>query len=152
MNKYSLPEIEKRRTTHIDLLPDLTDIPYCDITDYYLPQWRLRLRKEEYSDTRVRYKLCKKYGKSWPITEEIVNIYLEESEYKLLLQIWWNLLKKRRYFLPEFDINIFESWIITIEREFNSEQEANSFIPPTYCIEEVSSSKQWESASIAHNQ
>lgn len=149
MHKYAIPEIERRRVAKQELLPDFSKLRWCKIQDNYIKNTRMRLRKEIHSDWKIVYKLCKKYWKTWPITEEIVNSYLSEEEYNIFLQLPSSALSKTRYFDDICDINIFEDWKITIEKEFKSEEEANSFIAPVYCWLEVSDSKDWESATIA---
>lgn len=151
MHKYTIPEIERRRIAKQDLLPDLSTLCSFHIQDHYIKNTRMRLRKQAHTDGKIVYKLCKKYWKTSAIREDIVNIYVDEHEYNLLLTLPATVLHKTRYIDEKnaCDINIFADWKVIIEREFTSEEEANAFIPPSYCGLDVSDSVVWESATIA---
>jgi CYTH domain-containing protein len=154
--KYSRPEIERRWLVVKEDLPNLSELEKWEVTDHYLVNTRLRLRKMVSPESRnaTQYKLCKKYGKSSTISEPITNIYLTEDEYNKFSEIEAHVIQKAKYTYEfqghSFSINTFlNSEIITIEAEFESEDQANECPLPLFAGEDVSSSVEYESASIA---
>lgn len=151
--KYSQLEIERRWLADERLLPDLTTLPVRLITDKYLNQGRLRLRKIAGAD-EVQFKLCKKYGKCSEISEPITNLYLTAEEYALLSVLPGRTLVRQRFtYLAQdvaFSINVVvgKSAPVIVEREFTSETEARECEPPPFCTEDVSGRIDYEGASL----
>jgi CYTH domain-containing protein len=104
----------------------------------------------------IIYKLCKKYGKTSPISEPIVNIYLSQAEYNTLAQLPATQTKKLRYDVDyqgiHFMVNFYlEDGPITVETEFATEAEAENCPIPPFCGEEVSNDAAFEGKSLATN-
>lgn len=109
--KYSRPEHERRFLVNVADCPTLPS-QYVQINDRYLDQTRLRLRMMVPSNgDPTTYKLCKKYGGSALVSEPIVNIYLDQSEYEMLTVLPGHQVSKRRYHLywqgSRFGVDIF---------------------------------------------
>lgn len=157
--KYSLPEIERRWLADPSVLPDLETLESLTTEDLYIDNSRMRLRKMHFhARDIVQYKLCKKYGKSSAISEPIVNIYLDETEYALLNQLPGKRITRQHYHYPyqgsKFRISIIQSddaedkGPIIVEAEFESEREAEACTPPPFCIKEVSADQAFEVPSL----
>jgi CYTH domain-containing protein len=156
--KYTLPEIERRWLLDEPHVPHLDQLRYVDVEDRYIDNSRLRLRKMIKSDGATVYKLCKKYGKTQPITEPITNIYLTKSEYELLLTIPAKILNKRKY-LMEISARTFSisrmivpgtgQVIYMAETEFSTIEEAKRAQVPEYFDQEVSDDENYESVRFA---
>ena len=156
--KYTRPEIERRWLVASNALPDLSELERWEVTDHYLKKTRMRLRKmvDPSQKNAAQYKLCKKYGKTSGISEPIVNIYLSEDEYFMFSSLDAYVLVKIKYAYEyrgvSFAINTFSgSRIVTIEAEFESEEEARKCPLPPFVGEDISSNREYESASIARN-
>ena len=150
--KYSELEIERRWLVHESKLPDLSELTVKVLTDLYITDSRLRLRKEESSNS-IKYKLCKKYGKTSAISEPITNIYLSEIEYSSLSKMAGVEVIRHRYYFPfngvEMSINVGRDIPTILEAEFASEAEALAFIPPDFSKKEVSNATEYEVATMA---
>ncbi|WP_196159377.1 hypothetical protein [Reinekea sp. G2M2-21] len=150
--KYSELEIERRWLVHDDKLPDLSELKAKVLTDLYIADSRLRLRKEE-SSIGTKYKLCKKYGKTSDICEPITNIYLSDIEYSSLSKMEGIKVIRHRYYFPyngvEMSINVGKGIPTILEAEFKTEAEALAFMPPEFSAKEVSGSTEYEVASLA---
>ncbi|PIQ26030.1 hypothetical protein COW36_02515 [bacterium (Candidatus Blackallbacteria) CG17_big_fil_post_rev_8_21_14_2_50_48_46] len=156
--KYAQAEIERRWLVDTSALPDLSSCRHALITDSYLQATRLRLRKIE-NQADVQFKLCKKYGKAHPLTEDITNIYLTQSEYEQLLKsLPGAILRRKRIYFPyqghHLAINFPENpkAPVIAECEFLSETEAEAFFPPTFCREEVSDKPEFEAWNFAQTE
>jgi len=154
--KYSRPEIERRWLPIVEKLPNLDTLEAWYIQDNYLQDSRLRLRKMYVigDESTMRYKICKKYGKTSDISEPIANIYLTKDEYEKFTSLDARILVKRKYNFPykgnKFVISVFEgSELITVEAEFESEEQAASAEIPDFVGREVSADREYESATIA---
>lgn len=152
--KYSELEIERRWLVHDDKLPDLSELKVKVLTDLYITDSRLRLRKEE-SGNGAKYKLCNKYGKTSKICEPITNIYLSSIEYGTLSKMEGIEVIRRRYYFPyngvEMSINVGKGIPTILEAEFKTEAEALAFIPPEFSANEVSDATEYEVASLANH-
>jgi CYTH domain-containing protein len=136
--KYSLPEIERRWLVDIAKL-DLSEAPCREIDDLYIAGSRLRLCK--ISDRHdVTLKLGKKYGKRTPLTEPITNLYLTETEYRLLSSLPGTRTRKRRYTLGTGSIDVYlapHAGVAVFEVEFEDERAARDFVPPAFVTREI---------------
>lgn len=152
--KYALLEIERRWLVDETRLPDLSGLEMITITDLYIADSRLRLRRME-TAVATQYKLCKKYGKHSPISEPITNIYLSAQEYTLLRGLPGKWVVRCRYHYPfngvRFNINkvIQGRGPTIVEAEFPDEAAARKCTPPPFCTEEISSAAAYESVNFA---
>lgn len=153
--KYSILEIERRWLVDTTQLPDLATLPMMVITDKYLPESRLRLRHMVPSGHPPQFKLCKKYGRSHPTAEPIVNIYLSQAEYAQLDALPGTRLKKRRYALPSGHLDVYNlasGQTILFEIEFATLEAAAAYTPPAFVTEEVTTSDRHTAAHLATQQ
>ena len=119
-----------------------------EIVQWYLPSFRIRQIGDE-------FKLTIKRGK-WVVRQEFeINITKEEYEHFWIL---WNKksLRKTRYYM-EVEWLTFEAdeyhgnldWLYTIEVEFSSAEEAESFVPPAWFGEEVTEDDDFSNGSLS---
>ena len=98
--KYERTERERRYLLR-ELPPGLrTSDPHAQITDNYLTNTRLRLRKSRWPATNEwTLKLTQKYAPSPPDFSRtlITSIYLSEEEYEVLSVFEGNELRKNRH-------------------------------------------------------
>lgn len=128
--KYSLPEIERR--WDVSSAPSLVGVPYREIEDRYFTGTRLRLRRIWAAGETPVYKLCKKYGAISNLTEPITNIYLTEPEFATFQNIPAEVVRKRRYAIAGGSLDLSDDGEARFEREFSSEEEALSYLPPDF--------------------
>lgn len=151
--KYAVAEIERRWLVDLEAVGSLEAVPFREIEDHYFPETGLRLRKVSAGggDETV-FKLCKKYGKSSPLSEAITNLYLTEAEHTLLCRGLAGLpVRKRRYAVAGGALDVYEQpfvWAI-FERDFTSEAEALAYYPPGFVRREVSGDRAFSGAAIA---
>jgi CYTH domain-containing protein len=138
--KYAIFEIERRWHVRPDVLERLGELFFTMVTDLYISQTRMRLRCMEKPSGEKTYKLCKKYGKTNSISEPIVNIYLNKSEYELMKDFCGAEITKKRYKIAGGSLDIFseETKIPPVfEVEFASEDAARAYTPPEFVTEEI---------------
>lgn len=140
-------EIELERTFLAKYLPkDLDKFPSKQMQDNYIPKQAkhpvLRIRKNG-----ERFTMTKKYPKSQGdnsiMIEETIN--LAQEEYNALQQINSKIHKKIRYQYQTKNSKICEidvyqdtlKGLVIIDFEFNTIEEKNNFIPPDFCLVEV---------------
>jgi CYTH domain-containing protein len=140
-------EIELERTFLAKYLPnDLDNFPSKQMQDNYIPKQArhpvLRIRKN-----REKFTITKKYPKSQKdnsiMIEETIN--LTQEEYHALQQIDSKTHKKIRYQYKTnnskiCEIDIYQDnlkGLVIIDFEFNTIEEKNNFIPPDFCLVEV---------------
>ncbi len=143
--------MEIERKFLIGNIPDLSEYKYHEIEQAYLnTNPVVRIRKED--DT---YYLTYK-GKGFMAREEY-NLPLNKESYEhLLKKADGNIISKRRYLIPynkytiELDIftGVFQGLVIA-EVEFDSVDEANSFIGPDWFVEDVTSDKKYHNSYLS---
>ena len=143
--------MEIERKFLIGNIPDLSEYKYHEIEQAYLnTNPVVRIRKED--DT---YYLTYK-GKGFMAREEY-NLPLNKESYEhLLKKADGNIISKRRYLIPydkytiELDIftGVFQGLVIA-EVEFDSVDEANSFIGPDGFVEDVTSDKKYHNSYLS---
>jgi CYTH domain-containing protein len=148
--KYSILEIERRWTVSRTDLPDLDESTKSTIRDEYLPGSRLRLRLIR-DDSRVQYKIGKKYGDKSGFSESITNIYLSQSEYELLRRADGLDVSKTRYRFAGGSIDIYagEELPILFSVEFANETEALNYKPPDFVAKEVTHDPEFSGFALA---
>lgn len=132
-------EIEKKYL--LKTLPDLKTYECHKIEQAYLctdPVVRVRREDEQYYMT---------YKGSGMMAREEYNLPLNRSAYEhLLKKADGNIISKNRYLIPlesdhlTAEVDVFEmpfAPLILAEVEFQSEQQANAFVPPEWFGEEV---------------
>lgn len=144
-------EIERKYL--IDKLPDhLEQYPCKKIEQGYLntdPVIRIRRSNDKYILT---YK-----GKGLMVREEYNLPLNAESFAHLKEKIDGRLIKKRRYLIPldehhTIELDVFEGDLAPLqlaEVEFETEEEANSFVPPSWFGEDVTFSTAYHNSTLS---
>jgi len=140
-------EIELERTFLAKYLPgDLDKFPSKQMQDSYIPKQArhpvLRIRKNG-----ERFTITRKYPKQGTDTSEMIEetINLTQEEYNALQQIDSKVHKKIRYQYPTNNARVCEidvyqdnlKGLVLIDFEFDSVEEKNNFIPPDFCLVDV---------------
>jgi CYTH domain-containing protein len=140
VQKYSLPELERRWLVREEAMPALASVPRRIIEDKYIGGGRLRLRAMFADGAEAIYKLGKKYGREGANPEQVVSIYLTEQEYESLLALPGATLRKVRYSIENGSLDVLEfpsAGIALFEVEFPSQRAASVYVPPAFAGEEV---------------
>jgi hypothetical protein len=135
--KYA--KLENERRFLVLKAPALTGAPYRLIEDLYLEAGRLRLRRITDGET-VQWKLCKKYGGDDPVSAPVTNLYLAEPEYAAFAGLPGWPLRKRRYRIDGFSLDVFEgplSGLMLAEVEAGSRAAVLALTPPVWADAEV---------------
>ena len=144
-------EIERKYL--IKTLPeDLAQYPYKEIEQGYLntdPEVRIRRSNDTYTLT---YK-----GKGLMVREEYNLPLTKEAFCHLKEKIDGRLTTKRRYLIPPpphytIELDVFSGDLAPLqlaEVEFETEEEANSFIPPSWFGEDVTFSKKYHNSTLS---
>jgi CYTH domain-containing protein len=153
-SKYARVERE-RRFLLTGSPPASSAVTVRTISDRYLVGTRLRLRRMEDVDTgECVYKLTQKVpahrrGRRQGL---ITNTYLSRAEYDLLATLPAAVLTKIRLSVPPMGIDVFEgplAGLVMAEAEFCSDGAAEAFVPPTYCIFEVTNDDRFTGGRLA---
>jgi CYTH domain-containing protein len=150
--KYARFELERKFL--LDRLPEGLE-PETRIYDRYITGTRLRLRLAEHPDGRLEYKLNQKESPSPPDygLMTITSIYLTADEYEVLSILPAAELRKRRYHLGRYSIDVFEGaleGLILAEAEFASEEEMRTHTPPDFVGREVSNDVRYTGGALAY--
>jgi CYTH domain-containing protein len=126
------------------------------ITDRYVTGTRIRLRLTQQEDTRaLHYKLTQKVPSEQHhggIQGLITNIYLDRFEYELLAGLPCVVLSKTRYSVPPMGIDVFHGHLgglVMAEAEFTSDTACDCFVPPSYCLVEVTDDLRFTGGHLA---
>jgi len=148
-------EIEKKYL--VKELPSLDNIKYCIIEQAYISSNpTIRIRKSIFED-KTTYILCIKSNGLFKREEYEINIS-EEEYLNLLNKADSNIIYKKRYFIPLHnnliaELDIYEGNfrnLVTVEVEFESEEDANSFIPPLWFSDDVTYDKKYKNGYLAY--
>lgn len=137
--KYSIAEVERRWLVPPGFVATLEGLSYRILEDLYIGQTMLRLRKVTDPLGDVVYKLCKKYGQGASLSNPMTNIYLSQAEYQALSALDGTRVCKRRYSIAGGAVDVYPgtSPLVIFEIEFESEQEAQGYLPPNFVGKEV---------------
>ncbi|MBD3359734.1 MAG: hypothetical protein GF365_03455 [Candidatus Buchananbacteria bacterium] len=144
-------QIEYEKTYLLKFIPDnLIKAPYKEIIDIYIPKNskhpKLRIRKN--GDD---YEICKKY----PVIlddasqQHEFTIPITANEFKeLSSNLTGKRARKYRYYYKyknkTAEIDVFKddlTGLILVDFEFTNEQEKDKFMPPEFCLAEVTQEK-----------
>lgn len=144
-------EIERKYL--IDTLPDdLQQYPCLRLEQGYLctePVVRIRREENEYYLT---------YKSKGLMVREEYNLPLTADAYQHLLpKIDGNLISKKRYLIPfmeglTIELDIFEGRLaplVLAEVEFETEEDANAFLPPAWFGEDVTYSTKYHNSTLS---
>lgn len=112
------------------------------ITDRYVIGTRLRLRRIEATDGGVERKLTQKVPLDQPgaVQGLITTMYLSVDEYDALAGLPAHVLTKTRHSIGVVGVDVFAGelcGLVLAEAEFETDDAAESFAPPTGCVVEV---------------
>lgn len=144
-------EIEKKWLVNIDTAPiNLSDYPYLMIEQAYLnthPVVRIRRSNDEYYLTYKGSGMMKRAEYNLPLNKESYEHMLPKADGKVL--------SKNRYLIPfgKYTIELDEflkdyKGLYLAEVEFDSETEADSFIPPVWFGKEVTNEKKYHNSNM----
>ena len=144
-------EIERKYLVH--RLPEhLTDYPCRTIMQGYLntsPVIRIRRDNDKYELT---------YKSKGLMAREEYNLPLTREAYEhLLTKIDGYMIRKKRYMIPlkcglTAELDVFEEQLaplLLVEVEFQSEEDALSFVPPSWFGEDVTFSGEYHNSRLA---
>ena len=140
--KYALVERE-RRFLLAGFPNDVTVVRTRHITDRYIDGTRLRLRAMRDEDGSTVYKLTQKIRELGPDSRQgfITNIYLDEAEFRVFAQLPAAVLRKTRYSVPPFGIDVFMD---ALEDLVLAEVEGEADLAaPSYAVREVSTDERF---------
>jgi len=158
--KYERTERERRYLLR-ELPPGLkTSDPHAQITDNYLTNTRLRLRKSRWPATNEwTLKLTQKYAPSPPDFSRtlITSIYLSEEEYEVLSVFEGNELRKNRHPYEhegrKYSVDVFLGdlrGLILAETDFDTDEEMDAFPPPPFAFRDVTNDELFTGGSLVH--
>ena len=149
--KYALAEIERRWLVPEAYLAVLAGQPCRLIEDTYIEGTLLRLRAVHGPDGDTVYKLCKKYGRRDTLANPMTNIYLSEHEYRLLRALGGAQARKHRYAVEGGSVDVYLSPVslALFDIEFDDEQRAREYVPPSFVGKEVTDDVAYSGAALA---
>jgi CYTH domain-containing protein len=151
--RYARPERERRFL--LRAIPHGQITKTVDITDRYFSGTRLRLRQmreKSGETTRTCYKLTQKMPAPDGSPGLLSTIYLSEEEFVFFSVLPGTLLRKTRYSIPPFGVDVFApplSGLILAECEFDDDVSMNSFVPPDWIVAEVTSDSRFSGGQLA---
>lgn len=145
--------MEIERKFKVINLPNLDNVRFVKIIQGYLntdsePTLRIRKYDEEYfltykySRKDLEVNVCDEY--ELPITKECFN--------NLLNKIDGILIEKKRYFIDEIELDIFEGeheGLMLAEVEFDSIEDANNYNKPSWLGEDVTKDKNYRNSYLS---
>ena len=151
--QYAKPERE-RRFLLAELPAGAIEKTAC-ITDRYFPGTRLRLRQmlETRGDSTCSYyKLTQKIPAPDGSPGLLSTTYLNEEEFALLSNLPGSILRKTRYSIAPFGVDVFDSpldGLILAECEFEDDATMRAFIPPPWALAEVTFDSRFAGGRLA---
>jgi hypothetical protein len=149
--KYSRIEIERRWLVDESACPQFDDMERRVITDLYIDDTFLRLRKVEDLAGNAIFKLGKKYRRLSPTEQPVTSLYLSEIEYLSLSRLPGRRSVKYRYTFQvgSIDRHATPQGPTIFEVEFQTAIEAQSYIPPPLAICEVTNDPRYSGFAVA---
>ena len=140
-HKYARVEWERRFL--LDRLPPHANVTRVRrIADRYIDGSHLRLRRQNDDENATVFKLTQKLPTDATGARQglITTMYLKEDEFQLLANLPAKILRKTRYSVPPFGIDVFEdalTGLVLAEAEFNSAEDASALSLPSFIVREV---------------
>ena len=102
----------------------------------------MRLRQQSDDENEPVFKLTQKLPTDATGSRQglITTMYLTEDEFQLLANLPAKILRKTRYSVPPFGIDVFEdalTGLVLAEAEFNSAEDASALSLPSFIVREV---------------
>ena len=112
------------------------------IADRYIADSNMRLRQQSDDENETVFKLTQKLPTDATGARQglITTMYLTEDEFQLLANRPAKILRKTRYSVPPFGIDVFEdalTGLVLAEAEFNSAEDASALSLPSFIVREV---------------
>ena len=150
-HKYA--RIERERRFLLDRFPTADVARIRHITDRYIDGSRLRLREQSDDGGPAIFKLTQKVPARANGTQRdlITNLYLTEGEFCLLAQLPGKMLRKVRYSVPPFGIDVFEGHLQGLrlaEAEFSSDAESDALVVPDFILREVTNDERFTGGQL----
>lgn len=156
-SRYAIIELERRFL--VSELPPNAVRP-IRISDRFIRGTSLRLRKMEDLDETAGpiFKLAQKFrlDQGDPTRVMLTNIYVERFEYELLAGLPADPLRKIRYSVDIgkrfVGVDVFDGpleGLVMMEADFGSEEEMDSFVPPSFAEKEVSRDDRFSGGRLA---
>lgn len=150
-HKYG--RIERERRFLFDRFPSADVVRVRRITDRYIDGARLRLREQSDDGGRATFKLTQKLPAPGSGAQQglITNIYLTQEEFCLLTQLPGKTIRKVRYSVPPFGVDVFEGALEGLrlaEAEFDSAAEADALVVPEFLLYEVTDDERFTGGQL----
>jgi len=136
--------IERERRFLLARFPSDADVVRVrHIADRYIEGTTLRLRELRQEGEAAVFKLTQKISMPGGGAQQgfITTMVLTEAEFRLFAQLPARTLSKIRHSVPPFGIDVFEGdleGLVLAEAEFDSAEEANSLVLPSFILKEIS--------------
>ena len=150
--KYAHLERERRWLVDRAARPGVEGCECLLIEDRYILNSRLRLRRmTDVHSGDVTVKLTKKYEAADPLARPIVTSYLTEEEFGLFLAMPHAPLRKHRYQVDGFSLDVFADAHDGLElAEIEAERDAlASIAAPAWTLREVSHDPRYQGGALA---
>jgi CYTH domain-containing protein len=126
------------------------------IKDRYIDGTMLRLREQKDDGGEVVFKLTQKVPARTGGSQQglITNMYLTESEFRLLAQLPARALSKTRYSVPPFGIDVFEGTLeglLLAEAEFDTADQADALTIPPFILQEVTDDERFTGGRLVRS-
>jgi CYTH domain-containing protein len=150
--KYA--RVERERRWLLGEVPDLTCAEAeVEITDIYFVGTRLRLRRvvDRRGEQPPTYKLAQKLPAAGGVGL-VTNTYLSEHEYQLLAQLDGKQLRKVRYSMPPFGVDVFLpplDGLVLVEAEFDTDEAMIAAAAPEGAVREVTDDPHYTGGHLA---
>ena len=143
--------MEIERKFLVGALPNLDGVKSSEIVQGYVsfsPEIRVRRLDNKYYRTEKGEGMVVREEYEWEISKEAAD--------KMFSEVKTNLIEKTRYYIPynnytiELDVykGIFKGLVVA-EVEFMTLDEANSFTPPDWFIEDISEKREYRNKILA---
>lgn len=155
--------VERERRYLLRELPEGVTVrdEHAQITDNYISNTRLRLRKSRWVPTgEWSLKLSQKQAIAPPDHSRalITTLYLSRAEYEVLSVFEANELRKNRYYLRHegrlFSVNVFLGdlrGLILAETDFETDEELDAYVAlPPFAVREVTREEMFTGGSLVH--
>ena len=150
--KYSTAEIERRWLADLSQIGSLAALLGRQIEDLYIAGTHMRLRKVSAEGEAFIFKLGKKYGKGNSFSEQVVSVYLSEAEFNVMATMPGALVKKSRYTISGGALDVYQnphSGFAVFEVEFQSENDAMNYTPPSFTSQEVTHNAKYSGFALS---
>lgn len=142
-SRHRYHRIERERRFLLNRVPPQADVVRIrHIVDHYIDGTRLRLRRQSDDDGSEIFKLTQKVPLAGSGAQQglLTTIYLDVKEFRIMAELAGRQLRKTRYSVPPFGIDIFKgplAGLVLAEVEFESASEADSLVIPSFVGSEV---------------